>query len=87
MTPAAESLPANIVGSLSLPLSWQASEQWQLSRNPGVSFLPETQGAGQGGAGSFYGTNPTSGGVLFQPFPELGLTASIAQPIGSGTNS
>ena len=25
--------------------------------------------------------------MLFQPFPELGLTASIAQPIGSGTNS
>ena len=36
----------------------------------------------------FYGTNPyISGGVLFQPFPELGFTASIAQPIGSGTNS
>ena len=36
----------------------------------------------------FYGTNPyISGGVLFQPFPELGLTASLAQPIGSGTNS
>ena len=78
----------NIVGSLSLPVSWQASDQWQFSFNPGVSFLPATQGAGQGGAGSFYGTNPyVSGGVLFQPFPELGLAASLAQPIGSGTNS
>ena len=28
-----------------------------------------------------------SGGVLFQPFPELGLTASLAQPFGSGANS
>ena len=78
----------NIVGSLSLPVSWQASDQWQFSFNPGVSFLPATQGVGQGGAGKFYGTNPyVSGGVLFQPFPELGLTASLAQPIGSGTNS
>ena len=69
-------------------MSWQASDHWQFSLNPGVSFLPDTQGAGQGGAGTFYGTNPyVSGGVLFQPFPELGLTASLAQPIGSGTNS
>ncbi len=78
----------NFVGSLSIPATWQASEQWQFSFAPGVSFLPSTQGSGQGGAGTFYGTNPyVSGGVLFQPFPELGFTASIAQPIGSGTNS
>ena len=78
----------NIVGSLSLPMSWQVSDHWQFSFNPGVSFLPATQGAGQGGAGKFYGTNPyVGGGVLFQPFPELGLTASLTQPIGSGTNS
>ena len=78
----------NIIGSLSLPVSWQATSQWQFSFNPGVSFLPSTQGAGQGGAGTFYGTNPyISGGVLFQPFPELGLTASLAKPIGSGNNS
>ncbi|WP_156487600.1 hypothetical protein [Synechococcus sp. MIT S9509] len=78
----------NFVGSLSLPATWQASEQWQFSFAPGVSLLPATQGSGQGGAGTFYGTNPyVSGGVLFQPFPELGFTASIAQPIGSGTNS
>ena len=78
----------NIVGSLSLPVSWQASDQWQFSFTPGVSFLPAKQGSGQGGSGTFYGTNPyISGGVLFQPFPELGLTASLAQPIGSGTNS
>ena len=78
----------NIVGSLSLPMSWEASDHLQFSFNPGVSFLPATQGEGQGGAGKFYGTNPyVSGGVLFQPFPELGLTASLAQPIGRGTNS
>ena len=35
---------------------------------------------------AFYGINPyISGGILFQPF--AGLTASLAKPIGSGTNS
>lgn len=78
----------NLVGSVALPLTWQAHKQWQLTLAPGVSVLPPSQGAGQGGAGRFYGTNPTiSGGVLWQPIPELGLTASITQPIGSGTNS
>jgi hypothetical protein len=78
----------NLVGSLSVPMSWNISEQWQISFSPGVSFLPSSQGAGQGGAGEFYGTNIyISSGVRFQPLPELGLTASIAQPIGSGTNS
>ena len=78
----------NLVGSVSLPLSWQASRAWQFNVAPGVSVLPATQGSGQGGAGEFYGTNPfLSGGVLYRPFPELGLTASVAQPIGSGTNS
>ena len=78
----------NFVGSMSVPVSWKANDYWQFNFNPGVSFLPTTQGTGQGGAGTFYGTNPyVSGGVLFQPFPELGLTASLAQPIGSGTNS
>ena len=78
----------NIVGSISLPVSWQATKNLQFSFAPGVSVLPSSQGAGQGGAGTFYGTNPfISGGVLFQPIPELGLTASIAQPVGAGTNS
>ena len=34
----------NIVGSLSFPVSWQANDHWQFSFNPGVSFLPATQG-------------------------------------------
>ena len=79
---------SNIVGSLGIPLSWQASKYWQFSFIPAVSFLPTMQGIGQGGAGKFYGTNfYVSGGVLFQALPELGLSASITQPIGSGTNS
>lgn len=78
----------NLVGSVALPLTWRAHDHWHITLAPGISVLPSSQGAGQGGAGTFYGTNPyISGGVLWQPTAELGLTASIAQPIGSGTNS
>ena len=78
----------NFIGSISLPLTWHKSEQWQFTLAPGVSFLPSSQGKGQGGAGEFYGTNSyISGGVLWQPISELGLTASITQPLGNGTNS
>ena len=78
----------NFIGSISLPLTWHKSKQWQFTLAPGVSFLPSSQGKGQGGAGEFYGTNSyISGGVLWQPISELGLTASITQPLGNGTNS
>ena len=81
-------LTRNIVGSLSLPVTWQANNEWQFSFTSGVSFLPAKQGSGQGGAGEFYGTNPyIGGGILFQPSSELGLTVSLAQPIGRGNNS
>ena len=79
---------SNLVGSFNCALSWQPNAAWHFSLVPGISFLPAYQGADQGGAGEFYGTNPfISGGFLFQPIPELGLTASVAQPLGSGTNS
>ena len=56
--------------------------------NPGISFLPSSQGKKQGGAGEFYGTNSyISGGLLWQPIPKIRLTAAITQPLGSGTNS
>ena len=78
----------NLIGSISLPLTWHTSKQWQFTLVPGVSFLPYSQGEGQGGAGEFYGTNSyISGGLLWQPIPDLGLTASITQTLGSGTNS
>ena len=55
---------------------------------PSISFLPSEQGHGQGGAGEFYGTNPyISGGLLWHPTAEIGVTASIAQPFGSGANN
>ena len=54
-----------------------------ISFTPGINFLPSSQGAGQGGSGQFYGTNPyLSGGILWHPMPQLGLTASITWPSG-----
>lgn len=78
----------NFIGSISIPLTWHSNKQWQFTFNPGVNFLPSTQGEGQGGAGEFYGTNPyISGGLLWHPTPKIGVTASIAKPFGSGTNN
>ncbi|MFZ9298902.1 MAG: hypothetical protein ACO24Y_11245, partial [Hylemonella sp.] len=78
----------NLVGSLALPLSWQASKAVELTFTPGVSFLPPTQGSGQGGAGTFYGTNVTmAAGVAWKPAPQVTLFGSGLVPLGPGTNS
>jgi hypothetical protein len=78
----------NTVGSLALPLSWQASRQLALTFTPGVSLLPATQGSGQGGAGTFYGTNVfVGGGLSWRPIPELNLIGSAVLPLGPGANS
>ncbi len=78
----------NLVGSLALPLTWQPSRQWTLSFTPGVSFLPASQGAGQGGSGSFYGTNVTlAAGASWRPIPSLTLFGSGLLPLGPGSNS
>ena len=78
----------NLVGSLSFPLSWKATQDLQLTFAPGVSWLPATQGVGQGGSGTFYGTNAfVSGGASWQPIPELGLIATAALPLGPGNNN
>ena len=78
----------NLVGSLALPLSWQASKTLELTFTPGVSFLPASQGAGQGGSGSFYGTNITlAAGVAWRLAPQLTLFGSGLVPLGPGNNS
>ncbi|MEB3354159.1 MAG: hypothetical protein VKM34_07985 [Cyanobacteriota bacterium] len=78
----------NVVGSLALPFSWNASPQWQFSLTPGASFLPSAQGAGQGGAGRFYGSSVwLAGGALWRVAPGLQLFGSGLLPFGPGTNS
>lgn len=78
----------NVVGSISLPISWRPSEQWQLSFAPGASFLPTTQGAGQGGAGTFFGnTAYLTSGLSWTPSRHLSLFSSALLPVAGGTNS
>jgi hypothetical protein len=78
----------NVVGSLSLPLSWQATRQLQLSFVPAVSWLPSSQGASQGGAGEFFGTNISLGvGANYRPSAQLQLFGSAMVPLGPGNNS
>ncbi len=78
----------NFVGSLGMPISWRPTPSLELTASPGVSFLPSSQGAGQGGAGTFFGTNVTlTAGALWQPTPQLGLYGSALFPFGPGTNT
>ena len=79
---------SNVVGSLAFPLSWQASKTVELTFTPGASFLPATQGAGQGGAGQFYGTNITvAAGAAWKPSTQVTLFGSGLLPLGPGSNS
>ena len=81
-------LTTNVVGSLNLPLSWKPVRRWQLALTPGVSFLPSTQGAGQGGAGTFYGTNISVGvGSSYRIGDQLEVFGSAVVPLGPGTNA
>ena len=78
----------NIVGSLALPLSWQATKQLQLSFVPAVSWLPSSQGSNQGGAGEFFGTNISLGvGANYRPNAQVQLFGSAMVPLGPGNNS
>ena len=78
----------NWVGALSLPLTWQASRQLQLSLVPAVSFLPDSQGSGQGGAGEFYGTTISLGlGASYRLGNQVQLFTSALLPLGPGNNA
>ena len=78
----------NLVGSLSLPITWQALPTLALTFTPGVSFLPSSQGSAQGGSGTFYGNNVSvAAGASWRPIPSLTLFGSGLVPLGPGTNS
>ncbi len=78
----------NFIGSLSLPISWQANKKLQISLLSGVSFLPEKQGKDQGGEGEFYGKNYFSGvGFSWKPISNITLLSSALIPFGPGNNS
>lgn len=77
----------NLIGSVSLPISWKISKSIAFSIAPGVSFLPDTQGNADG-SGQFYGTNfSLASGISFQPSPQVGVYLSALLPLGPGNNS
>lgn len=79
---------SNTVGSLALPVSWEASRTLELTFAPGANFLPSSQGANQGGAGSFYGNNVTMGaGLVWRPSSQVFIFGSSLLPLGPGYNS
>jgi hypothetical protein len=79
---------SNLVGSLALPITWQALPSLALTFTPGVSFLPSSQGSGQGGSGPFYGNNVSvAAGASWRPIPNLTLFGSGLIPMGPGNNS
>jgi len=78
----------NWVGAFSLPLAWQANRNLQLSFVPAVSLLPDSQGADQGGAGEFYGTNFSLGfGANLRLGNQVELFGSAMLPLGPGNNA
>lgn len=78
----------NVVGSIAFPLTWKAGKSVELTFAPGASFLPATQGAGQGGAGNFYGTNVTlAAGAAWKASSKITLFSAGLMPFGPGTNS
>jgi hypothetical protein len=77
----------NLAGSVTLPISWQANHKLQLTFTPGVSFLPSSQGNGNG-SGAFYGTNIFAGaGLIYQPARKIQLFGSATVSVGPGNNS
>jgi len=77
----------NVIGSISAPISWQASKRWQFSFTPGVTFLPSSQGNGNG-SGQFYGTNLFLGaGASYRPISRVQFFGSALLPLGPGNNS
>jgi len=77
----------NLVGSISAPMSWQASKHWQFSLTPGVTFLPASQGDANGSS-QFYGTNVFLGaGVAYRPISKIQFFGSALLPLGPGNNS
>ncbi len=81
-------LSRNVIGSISVPFSWQKNENFEATFTPGIAFLPSTQGKGWGGAGDFYGNNVFLGtGFVWKPVNNLGILSSAILPFGPGYNS
>ncbi len=78
----------NLVGSITLPASFQVTKDLQVSILSGISFLPQKQGHNQGGEGTFYGNNIFAGtGLMWRPISKITFLTSAILPLGPGDNS
>ena len=77
----------NIIGSLSIPLTWKASNKLDITITPRYIFLPSSQ-TKDSNSGKFYGNNFGLGsGLEYKLFKNLKTYSSIYFPIGGGVNS
>ena len=77
----------NIIGTTSLPLTWDLYKKTNFSLSPRITFLPNKQSVGNI-LGEFYGVNYGLGiGVSYIFHPKLSLYASNYFPIGGGNNT
>ncbi|WP_320664920.1 hypothetical protein [Prochlorococcus sp. MIT 1223] len=77
----------NIVGSISLPITWYLSRKFEITFAPKGVFLPDSQG-NKNGNGKFYGNNFGLGlGVTYNPLTRVKIFSSAFLPIGSSQNS
>tara|TARA_Y100001968_G_scaffold141817_1_gene129630 strand:+ start:3555 stop:5507 length:1953 start_codon:yes stop_codon:yes gene_type:complete len=78
---------SNLVGSISLPLTWMPYSNFEITLGPKIVFLPEEQG-NRLGNGKFYGNNFGIGaGFSYQPIFKLKTFGSAFVPFGPGNNS
>ena len=77
----------NLVGSISIPVTWSLSDKFQVSVTPRAIFLPSKQGNREG-SGEFYGNNIGFGaGIEYKPLMRLKVFSSTFIPIGPGYNN
>ena len=77
----------NLIGSISIPITWKLSKKLDLNLTPRSTFLPSNQSKG-GNSGRFYGNSIGIGtGVEYKFYEKLKAFSSIYFPFGPGYNS
>ena len=82
-----EVLNDNVIGSISLPITWNVSKKLDFNITPRSIFLPSNQSNGTS-SGKFYGNSIGIGtGIEYKFYKNLKAFSSIYFPIGPGYNN
>jgi len=77
----------NLIGSISLPITWKISKKFDFNITPRSIFLPANQSKGSS-SGKFYGNSIGIGtGIDYKFYKKLKAFSSIYFPMGPGYNS